>query len=338
MPKLRARAFITLDQFTVEYYTASDACTDREQYTALIFRRRAEFCLAKRRRIRVVRHRHSFPRQRGQFFGERHVIPTVIRPTEYHAAITIHHPRGTNADRFYVVKIDFGFFRVTPDTNELCVFAVNRGNIKKRFDVINTLYSQTQTSNKGQKVALGSLTIDEPCYGTSATAIERMREEQPKYIRITDFDDFGIEKNHKYMTAELYAEKHFLKRNDILFARSGSIGRTYFYDGSIGKAVFAGYCIRFRFDENKVIPKYAYWCTKTGSYQNWVKGIQRSAVQPNINKEKYKSFEITLPCLEEQKKLVDFMDKAFLSYRQTIKQAEIEWQSAKEQFEKELLQ
>ena len=44
------------------------------------------------------------------------------------------------------------------------------------------------------------------------------------------------------MTAENYSAKHELQKNDILFARTGAtVGKTYFYDGSIGKAIFAGY-------------------------------------------------------------------------------------------------
>lgn len=118
----------------------------------------------------------------------------------------------------------------------------------------------------------GSLCLEEPCYGTSATAIKRTDDSQPKYIRITDFDDFGIEEDHEYMAAESYSSKHLLCPNDILFARTGgTVGKTYFYDGKIGEAVFAGYCIRFRFDKSKVIPKFVYWYTKTDTYQKWVK-------------------------------------------------------------------
>ena len=121
----------------------------------------------------------------------------------------------------------------------------------------------------------------------------------------------GIEKNHKYMTAESYNSKHMLQPNDILFARTGgTVGKTYFYDGKIGKAVFAGYCIRFRFDEDKVLSKFVYWYTKTDMYQKWVNGIQRPTGQPNINKEEYKSFKIVLPPIDIQQKLVDFMDGA----------------------------
>lgn len=205
---------------------------------------------------------------------------------------------------------------MTPGANDLCVFAVKRGNIEGRFDVRNLLYSQTIVRHDYQKATLGSLTSEEPCYGTSATAIKRTDESQPKYIRITDFDDFGIEANHEFMTAESYSDKHFLKEGDILFARTGAtVGKTYYYDGSIGEAIFAGYCIRFRFDPNKVLPKFVYWMTKTNAYEKWVQGIQRPSGQPNINKEEYKSLEVPLPEMNKQKQLSIFLEKAIQTYR-----------------------
>ena len=172
-------------------------------------------------------------------------------------------------------------------------------------------------------VALGSLTIEEPCYGTSATAVSRTSEKQPKYIRITDFDDYGIEADHEFMTVNSYSEKHLLKPKDILFARTGgTVGKTYFYDGMIGEAVFAGYCIRFRFNENKVDPKYVYWYTKTDVYQKWVKGIQRPSGQPNINKEEYKTFKIVLPEKGIQENFRNRMDNAFKERKKKLEQAE----------------
>lgn len=125
------------------------------------------------------------------------------------------------------------------------------------------------------------------------------------------------------MTAEVYTDKHLLRNNDILFARTGgTVGKTFFYDGSIGDAIFAGYCIRFSFDKSKVLPKYVYWNTKTTLYENWVKGIQRPSGQPNINKEEFKSFKILLPCFSKQEQIINFMDEAFLSYQQKLKEAE----------------
>lgn len=125
------------------------------------------------------------------------------------------------------------------------------------------------------------------------------------------------------MTAENYSAKHELQKNDILFARTGAtVGKTYFYDGSIGKAIFAGYCIRFRFDENKVMPKFVYWYTKTDTFLSWVNGIQRPSGQPNINKEEYKSYRILVPSRSKQEQLSSYMDIALAKHNKMLYQAD----------------
>ena len=125
------------------------------------------------------------------------------------------------------------------------------------------------------------------------------------------------------MTAENYSAKHELQKNDILFARTGAtVGKTYFYDGSIGKAIFAGYCIRFRFDENKVMPKFVYWYTKTDTFLSWVNGIQRPSGQPNIKKEEYKSYKILVPSRSKQEQLSSYMDIALAKHNKMLYQAD----------------
>jgi restriction endonuclease S subunit len=164
--------------------------------------------------------------------------------------------------------------------------------------------------NTLNQVTLGSLCLYEPDYGLSAPAITRTSESQPKYIRITDFSDHGIDDNHVFTTVADYSPKHILNDGDILFARSGSIGRTYRFDGKLGLAVFAGYCIRFIINPEKALPEYVYWYTKTMQYENWVQRIKRPTVQPNINKEEYKSLEIILPSRDEQIRLVSSITAA----------------------------
>ena len=129
-----------------------------------------------------------------------------------------------------------------------------------------------------------------------------------KFIRVTDFDDFGIPIGHKFVTAEHVDDKYLLCDDDILFARSGTVGKTFIYSHGIGEAIYAGYCIRFRFDRSKVIPKFVYYYTKTERYKAWVESIQRPSVQSNINKEEFKSFTIPLPSLGKQKSLVKLLD------------------------------
>jgi hypothetical protein len=214
------------------------------------------------------------------------------------------------------------FFRLTPNDGELCVFAVRRGEVGKRFDVRYNTHKEKTTSNVNV-VRLGSLCSREPDYGVSATAIERTNDTQPKYIRITDFSNNGIDDNHIFVTAKGYTDKHKLLQGDILFARTGAtVGKTYLYDGSIGEAIFAGYCIRFRIDDTKAVPEYVYWYTKCNPYLTWVNSIQRPSGQPNINKEEYKSHEIILPNTDIQHRLVSFMNEAAQTRREKLQQAD----------------
>ena len=112
------------------------------------------------------------------------------------------------------------------------------------------------------------------------------------------------------MTAEKWADNHLLSAGDLLFARSGAtVGKTYLHDTSFDPAVFAGYCIRFRFAA-ELLPEFAYGFTKTDIYASWVATIQRPAGQPNINKEEFKSLEIPVPPGDVQRRLVAELDNA----------------------------
>ena len=56
--------------------------------------------------------------------------------------------------------------------------------------------------------------------------------------------------------------EQLLKPNDIVFARTGgSTGRNYFYDGTDGEFVYAGFLIKFSIDSTKVNPRFIkYYC------------------------------------------------------------------------------
>ena len=160
------------------------------------------------------------------------------------------------------------------------------------------------------KNTLAALVSEEPCYGTSARALIRTSDDQPRYIRITDYGEDGIVLPHEFATAEKWSHKHLLSTGDVLFARSGAtVGKTYVHDGSFDPAVFAGYCIRFRFNA-EVLPEFVYGFTKTDAYASWIAAVQRSAGQPNINKEEFKSLELPVPPLEVQRHLVAELDVA----------------------------
>ena len=175
---------------------------------------------------------------------------------------------------------------------------------------------------KYPKRSLAKLLSEEACYGTSATAVKRTSEDQPRYIRITEDD--GIPLAHEFRTAEKWTDKHLLSAGDILFARSGAtVGKTYLHHASLDPAVFAGYCIRFRFND-EVLPGFVYGFTKTDAYASWVAAIQRPAAQPNINKEEFKSLEIPVPPLDVQSHLAAELDATRAERDRSLAEAELQ--------------
>jgi len=144
-----------------------------------------------------------------------------------------------------------------------------------------------------------------------------------KYIRITDFDDDGIVPGNEFATVKTTKDRYRLDDGDVLFARSGAtVGKTFIYSSDIGPSIFAGYCIRFRFNRQEALPQFIYFYTKTNRYQAWVRSIQRPSGQPNINKEEFKSFTVPLPPISVQRVLVSKMERARESRRHKLAEAD----------------
>ncbi|GHT15450.1 hypothetical protein AGMMS49573_01900 [Endomicrobiia bacterium] len=137
---------------------------------------------------------------------------------------------------------------------------------------------------------------------------ENEGQSSTRYIRITDIDDSGNLKTDTFKSlSPEKAKPYLLNIGDILFARSGSVGKTYFH--KYGKACFAGYFVKFSPNITMVYPKYVYYITLSNGYKNW---IQMSSIQvtiKNISAEKYNNFSIPLPSLKIQRTISDFLDK-----------------------------
>lgn len=204
------------------------------------------------------------------------------------------------------------FFRLSPAADgKLRWFAIRRGEIENRFDAKYFALRETLASSRYPLKSLGELVCEEPNYGAGSRAIARTLLEQPRYIRITDFGEDGIEPGHEYVTADPIEPGCALTEGDLLFARSGAtVGKTYLHEDVSEPAMFAGYCIRFRFRQSAALPKFIYWFTKTETYARWVATIQRPAGQPNINKEEFKTVAVPLPETIEQTRLITAMETA----------------------------
>lgn len=143
---------------------------------------------------------------------------------------------------------------------------------------------------------LGDCLKQNPEYGINAPAVA-YSDSLPAYIRITDISEDGkyLQEN-KASISHFFANNYYLEVGDLVFARTGaSVGKTYLYDPSDGKFVFAGFLIRVKVNPEKLDPKYLESFTRTHGYWNWVRVMSMRSGQPGINGNEYKQLPIPLP-------------------------------------------
>ena len=146
-------------------------------------------------------------------------------------------------------------------------------------------------------------------YGIAASAVER-KADLPTYLRITDiFDDGTLNLSELKSVDAPNSDKYLLKPNDIVFARTGgSTGRNYFYDGSDGVFVYAGFLIKFSIDPEKVNPKYVKYYCRSKQYNDWVQSFNTGSTRGNINAQTFGNMKIPLPERKQQDYLVSILE------------------------------
>ena len=147
-------------------------------------------------------------------------------------------------------------------------------------------------------------------YGANASAIP-YNGASPRYIRITDIDDYGqlLEDDKATIDLKDY-NKYLLQDGDFLFARTGdTVGKSLLYKKEqMGLAVYAGYLIKYSFDKEKLIPEYFNLVAKSVFFEQFKVAMKRVGAKPNINSREYASFKFLLPkdTKEQQQTLSQF--------------------------------
>jgi len=188
-------------------------------------------------------------------------------------------------------------------------------------------------------VTLASLTVDgKGSYGIGASAVP-FSKDLYTYLRITDIkDDSTLNLQDLKSVEDEKAREYLLKPNDIVFARTGaSTGRNYFYDGTDGEFVYAGFLIKFSIDEKKVNPKYIKYFCQSKQYQDWINSFNTGSTRGNINAQTLGKMEIPLIERKMQDALVSILssiDKKIKKNNEVNNNLE---QQAKAIFSKEFL-
>jgi type I restriction enzyme S subunit len=187
-----------------------------------------------------------------------------------------------------------------------------------------------------ENLTLRDVTIGEPQYGANTKAIKKVSD--CRYIRITDINEDGS-LNDEFVSAEKIEPQYLLKEDDFLIARSGAtVGKTFLYKKTMGKAIYAGYLVRYKIDLNVILPDYLLLFTKGLIFKNWVKANQRVSAQPNINGQEFLNANIICPPLKIQEKIVKHINSEKAKIKQLKFEAKDLRRVAKAEFEAELFE
>lgn len=145
-------------------------------------------------------------------------------------------------------------------------------------------------------------------YGANEAAVLDDRD-LPRFIRITDVKDDGSLHDDTFRSLpEDIAEPFLLEEGDILLARSGAtVGKSFKYSKSWGKAAFAGYLIKFSVNKEIMDEDYAYLYFQSSVFWANINSTLIQSTIQNFSAEKYANIVQPLPDLEEQKKIVSYL-------------------------------
>ena len=203
----------------------------------------------------------------------------------------------------------------------------------ERWDMYNT-QSATDKSILYPCMKLSNLVIAKPKYGANYSAIPYNGE--VRYIRITDINEDGS-LNNDSVSANDFNSKYLLNDGDFLIARSGNtVGKTFLYKSELGKAIYAGYLIKFEINTNKILNDYLLVYTKSSIYKKWINSNMRVSAQPNINSQQFLNSPIIVPPLDIQNEIVKHISAEKEKIKNLKAEAENLRKSALVEFENEI--
>lgn len=147
-------------------------------------------------------------------------------------------------------------------------------------------------------------------YGLTASATDK--NTGTKFLRITDIQDDGVDWKTVPFCAcsEADAKQFALEQGDILFARTGSVGKSFVIPDTPENSVFASYLIRVKLDHDVVLPKYLGYFFRTQEYWRQISETAVGGIQLGVNATKLSELRVPLPPLPEQQRIAALLDRA----------------------------
>ncbi|WP_258319160.1 restriction endonuclease subunit S [Streptomyces griseorubiginosus] len=117
-----------------------------------------------------------------------------------------------------------------------------------------------------------------------------------------------------YITLEYFKElrRHEVLPGDLIIAGLGDgnnpVGRACVAPDHLGPAIVKADCFRVRLDEERLIHRYAAWALSSSFVSDQVSSLTRGSTRARINLEVVRDIQLPIPSLEEQSRIVNFLD------------------------------
>jgi type I restriction enzyme S subunit len=157
-------------------------------------------------------------------------------------------------------------------------------------------------------VPLKRLCLRSALYGANEPA-ETYREQGVRFLRTTDISNSGdLVGDGVFVSTEVAAE-YLLQTGDLLFSRSGTIGRAFLYDSARhGLCAYAGYLVRF-VPGPKLLPVFGFYLAKSQQFEQWAEISTISSTIGNLNAQKYANMPCPVPPFPEQCTIASFLNR-----------------------------
>ncbi|TDO05399.1 restriction endonuclease subunit S [Sunxiuqinia elliptica] len=127
------------------------------------------------------------------------------------------------------------------------------------------------------------------------------------YLQVKHFDDsirFTGEKD-AFIDIDKKNEAHILDEGDILFVGKGNRNFAWAYDKAVGKAIASSIFFVIKPDTNQVLPEYLTTILNLPKNQAYFQSLGAGSSIPSIRKSELEMFQVSLPEMSVQKKIVE---------------------------------
>ncbi len=190
--------------------------------------------------------------------------------------------------------------------------------------------------------------IDDLCLVTDYVAngsFARLKEnvqylDEPDFAMLVRYTDFakGWNGKHKYVSEAAYhfLSKSSLRAGDLIMANVGEPGRAFLLPNLGMPTTLGPNSILIRAISGETSNDFLHYFFMSDSGRDLIDAISSGVAQKKFNKTAFRSLEIPLPPLKEQRRIVAILDEAFEGLARAKENAEVNLQSARELFESEL--